>query len=223
MRRLWTDGKIVVYEKVAGVSMSEIYKEIEFEKENVYYRDSEEMVEFFQRRGIAHRLDKETSGCLLAANDPKTLKFLMDQFRRRLIKKEYVALVHGRLEPGEGEVRLPLRRSKSERLKREVGYDGKMAQTSWKVERYFKNYSLVRLWPLTGRMHQIRVHLSHLGHPLFGESKYQSQSRAGEDRKMLNHHFLHAEKIGFSDLSGKWITVVCDLQEDMVALLSMLE
>jgi 23S rRNA pseudouridine1911/1915/1917 synthase len=224
MKVLWTDGKMGVFEKEAGMDMTDVYEDVRMGLDlKKYSGESQNDLEFCRRSGVAHRLDKETSGCLLVGSDPKVLSFLMDQFREKKIKKEYVALVHGRMEPASGVVRLPLRRSRSNRLKREVGYDGKVAETTWRVEKYFRDYSLVRLWPLTGRMHQIRVHLSHLGYPIFGDLKYLSKGLLMEDRLRLDRHFLHAEKIEFFDLSGRKVEVESELPADAVRLLSMLE
>jgi RluA family pseudouridine synthase len=220
MRVLWSDGEIEVLEKRSGVTMEEVYKEV---GKGIGDIKKERDIEFVRRSGVAHRLDKETSGCLLVGKNAKVLEYLMNQFRERKVKKEYLALVHGRMEPKEGEVCLPLRRSKSSRLKREVGYDGKMAQTSWRVEQYYSNYSLVRLWPLTGRMHQIRVHLAHLGYPIFADSKYLNSRQMEVDREKLKRHFLHAQVIGFFDMKGEWIRVVADLDKELREVLSMLE
>src|SRR5688572_17493706 len=93
--------------------------------------DGEEEVIFKERSGIAHRLDKETSGALLIAKNPKALSELMRQFKQREVKKEYLALVHGKVEPKMGVVRLPLRRNRKDRKKWQVGIEGKVAETSW--------------------------------------------------------------------------------------------
>ncbi len=153
--------------------------------------------EFLMRSGVAHRLDKETSGCLVIAKDEETLKQLMRLFKERQVKKEYLALVHGRLEPREGTIRLPIGRRRDDGKRRTVLVDGKVAETSWKVEECIGNKSLVRLWPKTGRTHQIRVHLAHLGHPIVGDSLYLTRRQSQEDRQVLNRHFLHAAAIEF--------------------------
>ncbi|OGD72000.1 hypothetical protein A3A84_02430 [Candidatus Collierbacteria bacterium RIFCSPLOWO2_01_FULL_50_23] len=178
---------------------------------------------FVARCGVAHRLDKETSGCLLIAKNQTALTHLLKQFHDRETKKEYLALVHGHLTPKEGTVRLPLSRSRFDREKWEIKYSGKMAETSWKVEKYFGSYSLVRLFPKTGRTHQIRVHLAHLGFPVFSDEKYLTRSKVAVDRKLLPFHFLHAQKIGFMDLKGEWQSVGAPLPVPAAKLILWME
>lgn len=188
---------------------------------------------FVSRSGVAHRLDKETSGCLLIAKNPKALSSLLSQFKNRVIQKEYLALVHGHLYPREGTIRLPLSRSRFDREKWEVRYSGKMAETTWRVEEYFGKgvlgsepsagsepaFSMVRLFPKTGRTHQIRVHLSHLGFPIFSDEKYLTRSKIEEDRGKLPYHFLHAQKLGFKDMTGVFRTVEASLSQQAALLL----
>ncbi len=178
---------------------------------------------FWQRSGVAHRLDKETSGCLVIAKNPKALTALLAQFKTREVKKEYLALVHGHLLPGEGTVRLPLARSRHDREKWEIKYSGKMAETTWRVEEYYRQATLVRLFPRTGRTHQIRVHLAHLGFPIYADEKYLTRSLVAGDRERLAHHFLHAEKIGFFDMGHVWREVTAPLPADMAKLLLLME
>src|SRR3989344_3287677 len=178
---------------------------------------------FRKRSGVAHRLDKETSGCLVIAKNPRALTALLAQFKTREVKKEYLALVHGHLLPGEGTIRLPLARSRHDREKWEVKYSGKTAETGWKVEEYYRQATLVRLFPRTGRTHQIRVHLAHLGFPIYADEKYLTRSLVAPDRERLAHHFLHAAKIGFFDLGHAWREVSAPLPTDMAKLLLLIE
>ena len=187
---------------------------------NTLGRDDNKDEEVFRRRsGVAHRLDKETSGCLLIAKNPAALKSLLRQFRDREIKKEYLALVHGRMTPASGTIRLPLSRSRYDREKWEIRYSGKMAETTWLVEKYFSETTLVRLFPMTGRTHQIRVHLAHLGFPIFSDEKYLTRSLLAGDRARLARHFLHAETIVFKSLGGLAIKVSAELGGDLEKVL----
>lgn len=183
------------------------------------------------RSGVCHRLDKETSGCLVIAKNPGALKYYLELFRDRKIVKSYVALVHGKVEPDEGEVVLPLKRSLYDRKKWQVHYEGKKAVTAWRVterftypghEQWKDALTLLRLNLKTGRTHQIRVHLSFLGWPIFSDFKYLNRKFSKEDRKYLSHHFLHAEQIGFGTFGGEKIIIKAPLPEDCQKFLSSL-
>ncbi len=183
---------------------------------------------FRQRSGFCHRLDKETSGCLLIAKNPDALRYYLKLFKERKLTKEYVALVHGRVEPSEGTVILPMKRSLFDREKWQVHYEGKKAVTSWEVLKRFryensehwKNaLTYLRLNLKTGRTHQIRVHLSFLGWPIFADEKYLNKELAERDREFLSHHFLHAERIAFKSFSGEELEIVAPLPVDCEILL----
>ncbi len=193
-------------------------------------RDDDEKV-FFQRSGVCHRLDKETSGCLMIAKNPEALKYYLGLFKQRKIKKTYLALVHGRVEPDEGEVVLPLRRNILNREKWQVHFEGKRAVTEWKVMKRFAYpghehwkdaLTLLRLNLKTGRTHQIRVHLSFLGWPIFADDKYLNKKFGREDRNYLDHHFLHAASIEFVSFDGVKVIVEAPLPEECEYLLSTL-
>jgi len=192
-------------------------------KEGKWQMENKDEKTFVQRSGVAHRLDKETSGCLLIAKNPAALSSLLRQFHDRETKKEYLALVHGYMAPEEGTIRLPLSRSRFDREKWEIKYSGKMAETTWRVEKYFRDTTLVRLFPKTGRTHQIRVHLAHLGFPIFSDEKYLTKSKVAADREKLPFHFLHAQKIGFRDMNYAWQTVEAPLPPEATKLLSWME
>jgi len=122
---------------------------------------------------LVHRLDSETSGVLLVAEDPPTSRFLSLAFLRGAVHKEYLALVEGRVEGESGRVDLPIGEARGSRiyLKLEGGH-GKRAVTDWFVERRWADRTLLRLQPHTGRRHQLRVHLAALGHPVLGDILY---------------------------------------------------
>lgn len=186
---------------------------------------------FRQRSGFCHRLDKETSGCLVIAKTPTALRYYLKLFKERKLVKEYVALVHGRVEPGSGTVVLPLKRSQMDREKWQVHYEGKKAITEWQVlerydydgtEHWKDSLSYLRLNLKTGRTHQIRVHLSFLGWPIFSDDKYLNKELSIRDRGLLNHHFLHAERISFKVFYGEKVVVVAPLPDDCQTLLKKL-
>lgn len=183
---------------------------------------------FIDRSGLCHRLDKETSGCLIIAKNSEALKYYLKLFKTRKLTKEYVALVHGKVEPDEGTIILPMKRSQADREKWQVHYEGKRAETSWTVlsrfsynnSEHWKNaLTYLRLNLKTGRTHQIRVHLSFLGWPIFADEKYLNKELASRDREFLNHHFLHAENISFKSFSGKDVRVEASLPSDCTLLL----
>ena len=170
---------------------------------------------FVERVGMVHRIDKETSGVLLLAKNPSSLVELMRQFKDRETKKEYVALVHGCLKDKQGSIKLPLGRLAKDRKKFGVVLGGKMSETRFLVEKswqgkpgkYSDGFSYVRLLPKTGRTHQLRVVLKHMGHTIVGDSHYLGKKRANRDAKWCSRHFLHAEKLEFSHPgSGKLVS-----------------
>ncbi|KJJ85101.1 ribosomal large subunit pseudouridine synthase D [Candidatus Omnitrophus magneticus] len=143
------------------------------------------------RPGIVHRLDKETSGIVLVAKTEKAMRSLSKQFQKRTVKKEYVALVKGVVEFDNGIIDAPLARNLSDRHKMEIAPEtGKPAQTIYHVVKRFKDFTYLRIELKTGRTHQIRVHMKHLGHPVLGDIVYSA-------REGFNRQMLHAEKIGF--------------------------
>lgn len=129
------------------------------------------------RPGIVHRIDKDTSGILILAKDEITMKKMQKKFKNREIKKTYLALVSGRMRYKNGTIDAPLTRHLRKRTKYTISHlenspKSREAITTYSVLFAFENFSLVRLFPLTGRTHQIRVHLSHHGNPVLGDTIY---------------------------------------------------
>jgi 23S rRNA pseudouridine1911/1915/1917 synthase len=124
------------------------------------------------RPGIVHRLDKDTSGVIIAAWDDEALAFLADQFKNRRVKKNYIALVPGILKAGEGRIETFIARDIRDRKRFAVSGRGRIAITRYRVLHSWKSHSLLLLRPKTGRTHQLRVHLRHLGHPISGDPVY---------------------------------------------------
>lgn len=145
------------------------------------------------RPGIVHRLDMETSGVLVVARRPDVLERLQEQFRSREVKKTYLALVHGRMEPPEGIIEVPIGRHPRHRQRMAAVGGGKYARTRFHAVEVLGSgrFTLVRAHPYTGRTHQIRVHLAWLGHPVVGDEVY---GRRGESL-LEGRHFLHARRL----------------------------
>ena len=153
------------------------------------------------RNGLVHRLDKETSGLLLIAKTQKAFEDLQKQFKERKIKKKYLALVHGKVEPVQGVIQAAISRSPFDRKKFGVFLGGREAKTNYKVEEYYhldtENYSFLELTPTTGRTHQIRVHLKFIGHPIVADGKYTGRKTLRKDLEWCPRLFLHATGLSF--------------------------
>lgn len=146
------------------------------------------------RPGIVHRLDASTSGLLVVAREQEILENLQNQFRLREVRKLYLALVHGRVKNASGRIEAPIGRSPSNRLRMAVVEDGKHAITDFRRLWVRDGYSFLECSIATGRTHQIRVHLSSMGHPIVGDVLY------GADKKKaasVGRVFLHSWKLSF--------------------------
>ncbi|MDP8259287.1 MAG: RluA family pseudouridine synthase, partial [Candidatus Aadella gelida] len=170
------------------------------------------------RPGIVHRLDKDTSGVIIAAKNDKVLRSLGKQFQNRTIKKTYIALVKGRVELDNGIVDLPIGRSSKDRKKMDVDIlGGKDAYTVYHVVKRFSKFTILRVEPKTGRTHQIRVHMKHIDYPLLGDVKY------GYPQGM-ERHALHAESITFTNPeTAKTMEVKAPMPEDMKEVIRVAE
>lgn len=167
------------------------------------------------RPGIVHRLDKDTSGLLIAAKNDYSHQNLSEQLKNRLIKREYIALVHGQVKPPGGRIVAPIARHPRHRKKMAVVEGGREAVTSYRVLKYFDHYSLLRLNLETGRTHQIRVHLSYLGHPVVGDKTYAKGDRSKLPVNMTSSHALHAYRLSFKHpRSGKSLRYTAALPEE---------
>lgn len=183
-----------------------------------------------ERAGIVHRLDKETSGLLVVAKDEKTHQFLSRQFAERKVYKEYLALVWGALPKDEIEVVASLKRDLKNRKKIVVDKNGKEAKTLFVAVDNLKFISLIKAIPKTGRTHQIRVHLSHIKHPIVGDFLYGGHLENGVPCERLRKYvkecgrfFLHASKIAFENIDGERMEVVSPIPEDFVQLMEIVK
>jgi 23S rRNA pseudouridine1911/1915/1917 synthase len=187
---------------------------------------------FLKRNGMVHRLDKDTSGIILWAKNPESMFGLMAQFKERTTQKTYTALVHGKIKNIRGTVKVPLGRTSRDRKKFGVVMGGKMSVTDYRVlhtyssshPKYTAGFSLVELSPRTGRTHQLRVVLKHLGHPIVGDSTYVGRKRAKYDAQWCPRQFLHAASIRFEHpATHQKQTCQADLATDLAMVLEQLQ
>lgn len=173
-----------------------------------------------ERPGIVHRLDKETSGCLVVAKNDAAHRGLSKQFAERTMKKTYLALVSGRLKKSSGVIDAPIARHPVHRQKMAIAKSarGRSAKTEYRVLRSDKEMSLVECDLHSGRTHQIRVHLAHLGNPVVGDKLYASKTAGDFPRQML-----HAWRLGFAHpLSHELKEFEAPLPADMAGLVEKL-
>lgn len=171
------------------------------------------------RSGVVHRLDRDTSGVLILAKNQRAEEALKEIFKKRRIKKKYLVLVWGKVEPPVGEIRIPLGRGSKDRLRVVPSSRGRESVTAYKVKNYYPkaDVSLVEVDLLTGRTHQIRVHFNAIGHPVVGDKKY-SNRKSGPSRQ-----FLHAEEISFtSPFSKETLKIKSALSDDLKKYLTSL-
>jgi 23S rRNA pseudouridine1911/1915/1917 synthase len=170
-----------------------------------------------ERPGIVHRLDKETSGCLVVAKNDEAHRKLSKQFAERTVEKIYLALVTGNLRKATGVIEEKIGRHPVHRQRMSVSSSrGRPAKTEYRVIRSGDQASLLECRLHSGRTHQIRVHLHHLGHPVLGDKVYAARSAKDFPRQML-----HAWKLGFRHpATGEWTNFEAPLPKDFVITMS---
>ncbi len=190
----------------------------------IYHRPNVLNVGGERRPGMVHRLDKNTSGVVLVAKNDYAHNFIVNQFKKREIKKVYKALVDGLLKPEKALVDAPLGRDPENRKRMTVIEPGRNAmsqasQTSYEATEYFKQHTFVTCYPITGRTHQIRVHLAYVGYPIVGDYVYgRTKFTIPIDR-----HYLHAAQISFHRPSdNQFITIESPLTPQLQTILDTL-
>ncbi|MEK7125015.1 MAG: RluA family pseudouridine synthase [Patescibacteria group bacterium] len=175
------------------------------------------------RPGLVHRLDKETSGIMLIAKNQSAFLFLKEQFQSRLVKKEYLALVYGHPKEPKGTIAAPLGKigaKQTTQLKGRRELVERDAVTDYATEKSFRDYTLLRVMPQTGRTHQIRVHLKSIGCPIVGDALYATGKTKPPG---LDRMFLHATTLSFTAPDGKALTLEVELPESLQKALDTLE
>lgn len=188
------------------------------------------------RLRVVHRLDKDTSGVLLFAKHVAAQRHVSHQFQNNRVEKEYLAIVGGTPGEKEGIIDAPIGVHPTDKKRMHVSRHGRPASTAWRVEQSFRRYALVRCFPKTGKTHQIRVHLTHIGHPLAVDPIYGSSAglllsqfkrgyrpKPGEDeRALINRLTLHAEKLRFEALDGLRVEIIAPPPKDFRVAISQL-
>ena len=163
-----------------------------------------------KRPGIVHRLDKDTSGLLIIAKNDKAHIKMSEQIKNRKVKKIYIALVRGIINENEATINMPIARSKKDRKKMAVDKDGKEAVTHFKVLKRYDKYTLLEIKIDTGRTHQIRVHMSEIGHPVIGDEVYSN----GKNEFGVKGQMLHARSLDFEHpITGEKMHLEAEIPE----------
>lgn len=171
------------------------------------------------RPGIVHRLDKDTSGLLIIAKNDEAHLNMSNQIKDRKVKKIYYALVRGVVAENEATINMPIGRSTKDRKKMAVTRDGKEAITHFNVIERFNKYTLLEVKIDTGRTHQIRVHLSEIGHPVVGDEVYSN----GKNEFGIHGQLLHAKSLDFKHpITGKTIHLETELPQEFKDVLQQL-
>lgn len=223
---LYEDADMLVINKPAGMV---VHPAVGHERGTLvnavlYHCGAELNVSHEKRPGIVHRLDKDTSGVIVVAKHDHAVDYLQKQFKARTIKKEYLALVEGQIQPESALIDAPIGRDPRQRKKMTVirpnsSATSRPAQTQYKLEAHYDDFSLVRCFPHTGRTHQIRVHLAYIGYPIVGDDVYGRRKQ----RLKLNRHYLHAAKITFQRPSdGEPLSFEAPLPPELQGILDQL-
>lgn len=207
---LYEDNNVIVVDKPAGVISHAVGR----------YFDEPSVASFVrarvsklsgERAGIVHRLDRATSGVMICAKNPASMRLLQGQFSKRQTKKSYYAIIEGTLEPQSAVIEVPLARNPRKPQTFKPDANGKQASTNYEVVKSNNDYSLIKLTPRTGRTHQLRVHLKHLHHPIVGDQLY-----GGEPADRL---FLHAYSLEITLPGGIRKTFISQLPESFNKLI----
>src|SRR3990167_3583130 len=208
---LYEDGYLLAIDKPSGVVVnrsenvsSQTIQDWAEDKLNIKNQDTRNnKSNFYDRAGIVHRLDKETSGILLIAKDKITFLNLQDQFKNRTVKKSYSVLVHGNITIRKMTIKVPVGRLPWNKRKFGVLPYGRNAETRILVRHHYEDdkanrYSLIEAIPVTGRTHQIRIHLKHFGFPVVADYLYSGRKVYREAIKFCPRLFLHAYRLQFN-------------------------
>lgn len=206
---IWEDADILVLNKPGNISVhpSGNHKTDTLANGVIYHTGSREPIH------IITRLDRETSGVVLVAKNPQAAAILTDDMKNGKIKKEYIAIVNGVPNSPTGEIDAPIKKKDEKGISRCVSEDGKKALTLYEVKEKTDEFSIVKLIPFTGRTHQLRVHMSHIAHPIYGDGMYGAP-QIGERVR------LHCYRLDFTHpIKGEKVTFTADIPEDFKGII----
>lgn len=220
---IYEDDNLLVLNKPSGivVNISETSAEntlqdwVAQKYEGLFEGDSD----FSKRNGMVHRLDKETSGIIIFAKDQESFENLQEQFKERVVKKEYLALVFGEIRDQKIQINAPLGRNPKSRTKMAIIEEGRPSVTMVEKVKFIENQdikaTLVKAFPETGRTHQIRVHLAAYDHPILGDDLYAGRRRSMISRDKYGRLMLHAYKISFKHpKTGEQLVLESDIPSE---------
>lgn len=254
LREVFSDDSLIVFDKPADLVVTSTETHRGETLEDALRQDYQIPLD---RGGVVHRLDKDTSGLIVAAKTAQALESLQSQFKERTVEKEYLALVHGWVEMG-GRIEASIIRNPGDREKfivvqpqKTSTFEAREAVTEYKpIEKFqipndklqvifvgfnkiqlrklavsgYGKFTLLACHPLTGRTHQIRVHLKYIGFPIVGDEKYGGRKTVRLDHRWCGRQFLHAARLEFTHpVNGKRMRFESPLPEDLSSALGQLE
>jgi 23S rRNA pseudouridine1911/1915/1917 synthase len=231
---LYEDSSIIIIDKPSGMVVHPAYGNLSGTLVNALLYHCKDLtgINGVLRPGIVHRLDKNTSGVMVVAKNDEAYHHLARQFKNRTVGKVYLAIVYGKFGEDEGLIDSAIGRHPSERKRMSTRTKrGRMAITHWKKIEELDGFTLLEIFPQTGRTHQIRVHLSSIGHPLLGDPLYGRKGRPGTIRDpvlrecvtRMNRQALHAKRLEFTHpRTGERVQFVSPVPQDMKKVLEWL-
>jgi 23S rRNA pseudouridine1911/1915/1917 synthase len=231
---LYEDSSIIIIDKPSGMVVHPAHGNLSGTLVNALLNHCKDLtgINGVLRPGIVHRLDKDTSGVMVVAKNDEAYHRLTRQFKDRTVRKVYLAIVYGKFSKEEGLIDSAIGRHPSERKRMSTRTKkGRTAITRWKKIEELDGFTFLEIFPQTGRTHQIRVHLSSIGHPLLGDPLYGRKGRPGtihdpllkECVKRMNRQALHAHRLEFDHpRTGERVHFVASIPEDMSDVLSFL-
>lgn len=241
---IYENDDYLIVNKPAGLITHQSHDETEESLADIIvanYPEIKNVGEDKKRPGIVHRLDKEVSGLLIIARNQKSFKYFKKQFQKRIIEKEYQAIIYGAPAKDEARISFPIIRAKSghkmaalpltsginkakisnrEQGNEKARLNSREAITDFKVEKKWPHISLLNIKILTGRTHQIRVHLAAYGHPILGDNLYGTSKTIRRNEKLsLNRIFLFAKRLSFIDINGDKKEFIIEAPLEMISFL----